>query len=53
VNVSQIIINPDRRNEFAKEDRNMVEQIKTKEDVFAEIDKHNVRFIRLWFTDIW
>ena len=30
----------------------MVEQIKTKDDVFAAIDKHNVRFVRLWFTDI-
>ncbi len=30
----------------------MVEQIKTKDDVFAAIDKYNVRFVRLWFTDI-
>ena len=30
----------------------MVEQMKTKDDVFAAIDKHNVRFVRLWFTDI-
>jgi len=30
----------------------MVEQIKTKDDVFAVIDKHNVRFVILWFTDI-
>lgn len=27
-------------------------QIKTKDDVFAAIDKYNVRFVRLWFTDI-
>ena len=30
----------------------MVEQIKTRDDVFAAIDKYNVRFVRLWFTDI-
>ena len=30
----------------------MVEQIKTKDDAFAAIDKYNVRFVRLWFTDI-
>ena len=30
----------------------MVEQIKTKDEVFAAIDKYNVRFVRLWFTDI-
>jgi glutamine synthetase len=29
----------------------MVEQIKTRDDVFAAIDKNNVRFVRLWFTD--
>ncbi len=27
-------------------------QIKTKDDVFAAIDKYDVRFVRLWFTDI-
>ncbi len=27
-------------------------QIKTKDDVFAAVDKYNVRFVRLWFTDI-
>lgn len=30
----------------------MADKIKTKDDVFASIDKHNVRFIRLWFTDM-
>jgi len=35
-----------------KENSNMVDKIKTKDDVFAEIDKHDVRFVRLWFTDI-
>jgi glutamine synthetase len=30
----------------------MATQIKTKDDVFEVIDKHNVRFVRLWFTDI-
>jgi glutamine synthetase len=30
----------------------MVEQINGKDDVFAAIDEHNVRFVRLWFTDI-
>lgn len=30
----------------------MAMQIKTKDDVFAAIDKYNVRFVRLWFTDI-
>jgi glutamine synthetase len=33
-------------------DRSMSTQIKTKSDVFASIDKHNVRFVRIWFTDI-
>lgn len=27
-------------------------QTKTKDDVFEAIDKYNVRFVRLWFTDI-
>jgi glutamine synthetase len=27
-------------------------EIKTKDDVFAAIDKYNVRIVRLWFTDI-
>ncbi|NPV61785.1 MAG: glutamine synthetase [Methanotrichaceae archaeon] len=30
----------------------MKEQIKTKDDVFAAIDKYDVRFVRFWFTDI-
>jgi glutamine synthetase len=30
----------------------MAMQIKTKDDVFEAIDKYNVRFVRLWFTDI-
>jgi glutamine synthetase len=30
----------------------MVEKIKTKDDVFEQIEKQNVRFVRLWFTDI-
>lgn len=30
----------------------MAEKLMTKDDVFASIDKHNVRFIRLWFTDM-
>ncbi len=35
-----------------KEDIDMDMQLKTKDDVFAAIDKYNVRFVRLWFTDI-
>ncbi len=27
-------------------------QIKTKDEVFEAIDKYNVRFVRIWFTDI-
>ncbi len=30
----------------------MAMQIKTKDDVFSAIEKNNVRFVRLWFTDI-
>lgn len=30
----------------------MSEPVKTKDDVFDAIDKHNVRFVRIWFTDI-
>jgi glutamine synthetase len=30
----------------------MAMQMKTKDDVFEAIDKYNVRFVRLWFTDI-
>jgi glutamine synthetase len=30
----------------------MVQHIKTKDEVFAAIEKQNVRFIRIWFTDI-
>jgi glutamine synthetase len=30
----------------------MKDQIKTKDDVFAAIDKYDVRFVRFWFTDI-
>ncbi|NYT02257.1 MAG: glutamine synthetase [Methanosarcinales archaeon] len=30
----------------------MSQHLKTKDDVFAAIDKHNVRFVRIWFTDI-
>ena len=30
----------------------MAMQIKTKDEVFEAIDKHNVRFVRIWFTDI-
>jgi len=30
----------------------MSQHIKNKDDVFAAIDKHNVRFVRIWFTDI-
>ena len=30
----------------------MALDLKTKEDVFEAIDKFNVRFVRIWFTDI-
>ncbi|OPX78325.1 MAG: Glutamine synthetase [Methanosaeta sp. PtaB.Bin039] len=30
----------------------MSEHIKTKDEVFEAIEKHNVRFIRIWFTDV-
>lgn len=30
----------------------MALQTKTKDDVFAAINKYNVRFVRIWFTDI-
>src|SRR5512137_1811621 len=30
----------------------MAMQIKTKDEFFKAIDKHNVRFVRIWFTDI-
>ena len=26
--------------------------LRTAEDVIAEVDKRNIRFIRLWFTDV-
>ena len=30
----------------------MALDIKTKDEVFEAIDKYNVRFVRIWFTDI-
>jgi glutamine synthetase len=37
---------------YKKEEIHMNDQIKTRDDVFAAIDKYNVRFVRIWFTDI-
>ncbi|MBN1323110.1 MAG: glutamine synthetase [Methanotrichaceae archaeon] len=30
----------------------MAENIRTKDEVFAAVEKNNVRFVRIWFTDI-
>ena len=48
---SQIHINLPLGKESARR-YDMALDVKTKDEVFAAIDKYDVRFVRLWFTDI-